>query len=396
MEGIKDKVAIIGMGCTEFGEHWDKSADDMIIDAAYEAFEDAGISPGDIQAAWFGTDHTKGYLNPGGAMLSDPLKFPNIPITRVENACASGHEALRNACFAVACGMYDIVLAVGVEKLKDTGFGGLGTGRGMHPVLEIRRTAPGTFAMLATRYFHVCRLSPEEGKRIIGKIAVKNHHNGSLHPKAHLRREVTLEQVLNAPIIAWPLGLFDCCGNSDGAAAAIITRADMAKKFREDPIYIKGIGLSMDRVHPVFRPGFDWLGFEANRVASKQAYEQAGIKDPRKEIDIAEVHDCFTITELIIYEDFGFSPKGRGKDDVESGTFTLEGELPVNSDGGLKAFGHPIGASALRMTYEVYKQLQGKAELPSRQLKNPQLGLSHTLGGPPQVSCVVIFGNSLG
>ncbi len=396
MEGIKDKVAIIGMGCTKFGENWDKGAEDMLIEAAYEAYEDAGIGPNDIEAAWYGTDHTVGYLNPGGSLVANALKLRNIPITRVENACASGHEALRNATFAVACGMYDIALAIGVEKLKDTGFGGLGTGRGEHPVLEIRRTAPGTFALLATRYFYIYGLSPEQGKMILAKIAVKNHHNGSLHPKAHLRREITEDMALAAPIIAWPLGLFDCCGNSDGGAAAIITRADLAKKFRDNPIYIKGIGLSMDQMLPLFRPGFDWLGFEANRVASRQAFDQAGITQPRKDIDLAEVHDCFTITELLIYEDLGFSPKGRAREDVEAGTFTLEGELPINTDGGLKSFGHPIGASALRMTYEVYKQLQGKAELSSRQLKNPKIGLSHTLGGPPQVACVAIFGNSIG
>jgi acetyl-CoA C-acetyltransferase len=202
--------------------------------------------------------------------------------------------------------------------------------------------------------------------------------------------------VLKAPIIAWPLGLFDCCGNSDGSAAAILVRADMAKKFRDDPIYLKGIGLSLDQMLPVSRPGFDWLGFEANRSAARQAYEQAGIKNPREEINIAEVHDCFTITELTIYEDLGLSPKGKAPEDVNSGFFELGGGLPVNADGGLKSFGHPIGASALRMTYEVYKQLQGKAEPTSRQLKNPRLGLSHTLGGPPQVGCVAIFGNSLG
>ena len=394
---IKDKVAIIGMGCTRFGEHWDKSVYDLIIDAAYEAYEDAGISPNDIQAAWFSTDHSKEVLSPGGNMLSSSLKLRNIPITRVENACASGHEAIRNAAFAVASGMYDIVLALGAEKLKDTGSGGLGTGRGLHPVFEARRTAPGSFALIAARKFIELGITPEEGRRLLAMIAVKNHHNGALHPKAHLRREITIEQVLQAPMVAWPLGLFDCCGNSDGSAAAILVRADIAKKFREDPIYLKGIGLSMDQMLPHNRPGFDWLGFEATRSAARQAYEQAGIKNPRKELDIAEVHDCFTITELTIYEDLGFSSRGGGViADIENGAFTLEGELPVNADGGLKSFGHPIGASAIRMTYEVYKQLQGKAEPIQRQIKNPKLGLSHTLGGPPQVSAVAILGNEIG
>lgn len=391
MESIKDKVAIVGMGCTKFGEHWDKGVEDLVIDAAFDACQDAGIGLNDIQAAWLGSDHSTGFGIPGGAYIANPLKLRNIPISRVEDACSTGHEALRNACFAVAAGMYDVVLALGVEKLKDTGSGGLGTGRGMHPVLEMRRTAPGTFAFIATRYFHAYGIKPEDGRTILAKIAVKNHHNGSLHPKAHLRREITLEQALNAPVVAWPLGLFDCCGNSDGAAAAIICRKDLAKKFRSDPVFVKGLGLSVDPMLPFFRNGFDWLGFEATRSAARQAYEQAGVKDPRKEISMAECHDCFTITELVNCEDLGFSPRGRAREDVESGFFTLEGELPVNTDGGLKSFGHPIGASGLRMAYEVYNQLQGKAG--PRQLKNVELGLCHTLGGPPQVSCVVVLGH---
>jgi acetyl-CoA C-acetyltransferase len=393
MESIRDKVAIIGMGCTKFGERWDMGPDDLIIEAAYEAYEDAGLGPGDLQAAWVGTAAAN-FTGIGGPALADPLKLRSIPITRVENYCATGHEALRNAAYGVAAGAYDVVLALGFEKLKDTGSGGLGVGRGMHPIYEMRRTSPGSFALIATRYFHTYGLSPEEGKTMIGRIAVKNHYNGSLHPKAHLRRPVTLEQVLKAPIIAWPLGLFDCCGNSDGSAAAILTRADMAKKFRPDPIYIKGLGLACDEMLPHFRPGFDWLGFKANREASRQAYEQAGIQNPRQELSVAEVHDCFTITELIIYEDFGFAPKGRAKEDIEAGTFELKGSLPVNADGGLKSFGHPVGASGIRMTYEVYKQLQGKAG--DRQIEGARLGLSHTLGGPPQVACVAIFGNEPG
>lgn len=394
MESIKDKVAIIGMGCTKFGERWDAGLDDLAIEAAYEAFEDAGIAPEDIQAGWFGTV-TAPPTGIGATHAVNPLKL-RIPMTRVENWCITGHEALRNACFGVASGMYDIVLALGVEKLKDTGFPGLGTGRGMGPVLEARRTSPGSFALIATRYFYTYNLSPEEGKRTIGKIAVKNHYNGSMCPKAHFRNKITLEQVLNAPIIAWPLGLFDCCGNSDGAAAAILVPAKLARNFRKDPVYIKGLGQSFDPLLPHTRPGFDWLKWDALIDSSRQAYEQAGIKNPREELDIAEVHDCFTITELIIYENFGFSPWGRAKEDIDAGFFELTGGLPVNADGGLKCFGHPVGASGLRMTYEVYKQMQGKAQSPERQLKDVRLGLSHTFGGPPQVSAVAILGRDLG
>ncbi|MBI3744129.1 MAG: acetyl-CoA acetyltransferase [Chloroflexi bacterium] len=388
MGTIKDKVAIVGMGCSKFGERWESGPEDMIIEAAYEAYQDAGIEPGDIQAAWVGTLRS----GEAAAIIADTLKFKNIPITRVENWCATGHEALRNAVFGVASGMYDVAMAIGFEKLKDTGFGGLGVGRGQNPVLQARATAPSYFSFIANRYFHTYGIKDDEGKELLARISVKNHHNGTMSPKAHFQKEITMDQVLKAPIIAWPLGLFDCCPTTDGAAAAIICRADLAKRFRPDPVYIKGIGFSVDSMLPMTRPGFDYLGFEANRQAARQAYEQAGVTHPRKEIDLAVVHDCFTITEMVIYEDLGFSPKGKAPEDVKAGTFTLEGELPVNTDGGLKSFGHPVGASGLRTAYEIYKQLQNKAG--PRQVKNAELGLCHTLGGPPQVACVTILGNN--
>ena len=394
-KGIKDEVAIIGMGCTQFGERWDVGLEDLAIEAAYEAYEDAGVDPEDIEACWFSTASAP-LIGIGGTTAANALKLRNIPIIRNENWCTSGNIALFEACLAVASGMFDIVMALGVEKLKDTGYAGLGTGRGMSPVLEARRTAPGSFGLIAKRYFEQYGLSNEEGKELIGKIAVKNHDNGSLTPKAHFHNKITLEKVIKAPIIAWPLGLFDCCGNSDGGACAIVTRRDLAKNFRSDPIYVKGVGVAMDSLLPHNRPGFDWLKFDSLVTSSKKAYEMAGIKDPRNELDVAEVHDCFTITELAIYENLGFSPWGKAKEDVESGFFTRNGGLPVNIDGGLKCFGHPVGASGLRMTYEVYKQLQQKVDNPERQIKNPRLGLSHTFGGPPQVSAVTIFGNELG
>lgn len=394
-KGIKDEVAIIGMGCTQFGERWDVGLEDLAIEAAYEAYEDAGVDPEDIEACWFSTASAP-LIGIGGTTAANALKLRDIPIIRNENWCTSGNIALFEACLAVASGMFDIVMALGVEKLKDTGYAGLGTGRGMSPVLEARRTAPGSFGLIAKRYFEQYGLSNEEGKELIGKIAVKNHDNGSLTPKAHFHNKITLEKVIKAPIIAWPLGLFDCCGNSDGGACAIVTRKDLAKNFRSDPIYVKGVGVAMDSLLPHNRPGFDWLKFDSLVTSSKKAYEMAGIKDPRNELDVAEVHDCFTITELAIYENLGFSPWGKAKEDVESGFFTRNGGLPVNIDGGLKCFGHPVGASGLRMTYEVYKQLQQKVDNPERQIKNPRLGLSHTFGGPPQVSAVTIFGNELG
>lgn len=390
MESIKDKVAIVGMGCTKFGENWKMSGRDMIIDAAYEAYQDAGIEPKDIQAAWFGTV----WGGETGQVMAESLKLQYIPITRVENQCATGSDALRNAAFAVASGVHDVVLVLGLEKLKDSGYSGLPLSN-MDPRNTFRektRTAPGNFAMMASRYFAKYGLSPEEGKRILAEIAVKNHHNGALAPKAHFQREITLEQVIDAPIVAWPLGLFDCCGVSDGAAAAVLTRADMAKNFRPDPVYIKALEICVGPREGYMNPAYDFAHVEETCRAGVAAYAAAGIKNPR-EISIAEVHDCFTITELVIYEDLGWSPRGQAKMDVEARTFTLEGELPVNTDGGLKCFGHPVGATGLRMMYEVYKQLQGKAD--ARQVKNPRLGLTHNLGGGPGAATVsvLIVGN---
>jgi acetyl-CoA C-acetyltransferase len=328
------------------------------------------------------------------------LKLDFIPVTRVENACATGSDALRNACYAVASGACDIALAVGVEKLKDSGYSGL-------PDFEIHRrqlntyrsrsfSPPGHFAMMATKYFDKYGLSYEEGKKVIGSISVKNHHNGSLHPKAHFQAETTLEKVLASPIIASPLGLMDCCGVSDGAAAAIVTRADLAKNFRPDPIYLKGLQIAVGPSEGYMSQKYDWVHVEETLRAGQRAYAEAGIKNPREEISMAEVHDCFSITELVIMEDLGFSERGKAPEDVMNGFFTLEGGLPINTDGGLKCFGHPIGASGLRMMYEVYKQLQGKAD--KRQIKNPRLGLTHNLGGTPATASVsvIIAGNEKG
>jgi acetyl-CoA C-acetyltransferase len=394
MDSIKDRVAIVGMGCVKFGENWEQSLEDMVIEAAYEAYEDAGIDPKDIQAAWWGSV----FAGETGQILAAPLKLAYIPVTHVENACATGSEAIRAASYAVASGIHDIVIAVGAEKLKDTGYSGLPQTR---PIATwsyrlTTQTPAAVFAMMATGYFAKHGLTHEEGKRLLGQIAVKNHHNGSLCAKAHFQQEITLEQALNAPMIAYPLGLFDCCGVSDGAAAAIITRADLAKKFRPDPIYIKSVQICQGPREGWISQDYDFAHVEETYRGGIAAYQEAGIKDPRKELSIAEVHDCFSITELTIMEDLQFSPRGRVKDDIEAGTYALEGELPVNTDGGLKCFGHPIGATGLRMLYEVYKQLQGKAG--TRQVKNPRLGLTHNQGGEPGAATVsvLIAGNEPG
>lgn len=395
VDGFKDDLAIIGMGCTKFGERWDTGLDDLIIDAAFEAFEDAGIEPKDVQVCYFA--NTNAPNNCSGTPVTDALKIHGIPVTRNENWCTAGHIALIDACLAVKSGMCDIALAIGAEKLKDKGAGGLGVGRGLNPVRETRRDAPGSFALIAEAYFKKYGLTYDEGKELLARIDIKNHYNGSLTPKAHFHNVLTMEQVMKAPLIATPLGLYDCCGTSDGGAAAIITRASLAKRFRDDPIYIKGFGCATDMITPHYRArDFDWTSFEALRKCAQMAYDMAGITDPRNEIDLAEVHDCFSITEMCIYEDFGFSPRGKAPEDIRAGFFERTGGLPVNVDGGLKCFGHPVGASGIRMTYEIYKQLQGKVDNPARQLKNVHRGLSQTFGGPPQIAACMILGNELG
>ncbi len=374
---IKDRVAIIGTGCSKFGEHYDKSAEDLVVEAGLEAMADAGVERSQIQAGWVGT------ISSGlsGNALSDPLKLIDIPITRVENYCASGMEAVRGAAFAIAAGMYDVVIALGFEKMRDMVQGGLPA---PHPVFD-NGESPHIFALVANRYFKDYGAT----KSTLAQVAIKNHHNGKLSPKAHLRMEVTEEQVLRAPMIYEPLGLFDCCPTTDGAAAVVLCRADLARSFRSDPVYIKGIGLSVSYGRPHYNPAYRYDGFPATRHAAAQAYEQAGVTPD--EIDLAEAHDCFTITEILNYEDLGFCARGEGGKAAEEGRFALDGEKPVNPSGGLKSFGHPIGATGVRMLYELTQHLRGQAG--ERQVKGAELGLAHNLGGLGGVACVTILGN---
>jgi len=370
------------MGCTKFGTLWDKGPSDIIVEAANEACEDAGIEMKDIEAFWAGT-----LFSVGGRSASEPLRVQYKPVTRVENACGSGHEALRGAAYAVAAGIHDVVMAVGFEKLKDEGMSGL-PGMENRTNTHYQSSMPGVFAMMANKYFDRYDLSPEEGKEMLAKISVKSHANGFLNPKAHLKRKLTVEQVMNAPIIAHPLGLFDCCGVSDGAAAAIICRADMAKNFRKDPVHIKAMQICTGPSAGRLLQDYDYTHVEEAYRAGIAAYKEAGVTDPREEISMAEVHDCFSITEAVTMEDLQFSPRGKVKEDIDAGTFELDGKLPVQPDGGLKCFGHPIGASGIRMVYELYLQLQGRAG--ERQIKDPELGLAHNMGGEPYAPTVSV------
>ncbi len=375
------------MGCTQFGELWDKSRVDLIVEAAKEAYKDAGIEQKDIQAAWFSNYYDTTGLT--GMGLAGPLRMDYLPVTRVENACASASDTLRNATYAVAAGIYDCVLVLGAEKIKDQGFSGLAVRNLDMGGLMFSMTMPGMFSMMATKYFHHYNIKPDDGKKMLAHVSWKSHKNGVNSPKAHFRKEVSMETIIKAPIIAWPLGLFDCCGVSDGAAAAIIVPAKDAKKYRKDPVYIKALQMSVAPADGTTSTKYDFLHVESTRRAGRKAYEEAGITNPREEIDMAEVHDCFSITEAVTMEDLNFSKAGNVTEDIESGFFDLEGGLPVQPDGGLKCFGHPIGATGLRMIYEIYKQCQGKAE--KRQIKDPKLGLTHNLGGQPP-HCTIFVG----
>ncbi|MCP4240306.1 MAG: acetyl-CoA acetyltransferase, partial [bacterium] len=281
MGNMKDKTAIMGVGCTKFGELWEKDTEDLIVDAAFEAMDDAGVTPDDIEATWVGNLYD--FTGLSGGVAAEPLKLFGKPTTRVENFCASGMDAFRNACFAVASGAYDVVLACGVEKLMDVGGSGLPVDMG-HPVMR-GASAPAMFALLATRCFHEYGWTKED----LAHVAVKNHKNGALHPKAHFRRPITLEAAVNAPMIAWPLGRFDSCGMSDGAAALVITRPEIAKKskHKHDYALTKANALAMNSFLPMYRASFDWLGFPATRAAAQLAYQEAGIKSPADEIDLA-------------------------------------------------------------------------------------------------------------
>jgi acetyl-CoA C-acetyltransferase len=394
--GIRDKVAILGMGCSRFGERWDCGADELMLEAYNEALLDAGIAAKQIEAAWFGVCLEENNVGKTAGPLAQALRLPRIAATRVENACATGTEALRGAAYAIAAGAYDIVLALGVEKLKDTGYGGLPVRtRGVANDLWLpNASAPGAFAQLASAYAAKHGVAMKDLKRAMAHVSVKSHANAALNPKAHLRNTITEEDVLKAATIAAPLGLYDCCGVSDGSACAILTTPEIARALRPgaEVVTIKALELSVSNGEEAGFNNWDGAHIATAREAGARAYASAGISDPRREIQMAEVHDCFSITETVLMEDLGFSVPGRAIYDVLDGVFDRDGALPVQPDGGLKCFGHPIGASGLRMVYEVYQQLLGRAG--ERQLKHIDRGLTHNLGGHPHqnVCAVAIVG----
>lgn len=393
--GIKDKVVILGAGCSKFGERWDCEPADLMAEAFEECLADAGIEKNQIEAAWQSTGIDAYSVGPGAMPLSMGLRLPYIPVTKIENYCASGTEAFRAATYAVASGACDIALAMGFEKLKDTGYGGLPQrSRGVaNDLYYPNLSAPGMFAQLAAGYRAKYGTSKEDLKRAMAHISVKSHANGVKNPKAHLQRGITMEQALNAPMIAEPIGLFDCCGVSDGAACAIVTTPEIAKSLGKDRlIAVKALQLCASNGQEGGYEGWDGSYVQTTRIAAKRAYAEAGITKPREQISMTEVHDCFSITEMVTMEDLFLSDDGGSVKDVLDGVFDADGKIPCQIDGGLKCFGHPIGATGLRMIYEMYLQLSGKAG--ARQLPNPTIGLTHNLGGFPHqnVSSVAIIG----
>lgn len=394
--GIKDKVAILGMGCSKFGERWDADAENLMVEAYQEAMGDAGIDPSRIDAAWLSVAFDAVNVGPSGIPLATALRLPDVGVTKVENYCASGTEAFRGAVYAVASGAADIALALGVEKLKDTGYGGLPvrTRGTTFDMIGVTGSAPGNFAQLASAYRAEHGVGKNDLKRAMAHVSVKSHANGAKNPKAHLQKAVDMDTVLNAPMIAEPLGLFDCCGVSDGSACAIVTTPEIARSLgKKDIVTVKALQIVSSNGWE--SQGAGWTGsyFHTTRVAASRAYQEAGVTKPREQISLMEVHDCFSITELVTMEDLHISKPGQGWKDVLDGFFDADGQIPCQIDGGLKCFGHPIGASGLRMIYENFLQMLGRAG-PRQRAKQPILGLSHNLGGMPSqnVSAVAIVG----
>jgi len=385
-------IAIIGIGVTKFGELFHQSYDDLVRDAAKQAVNDAQISMDEIGAAWLSTAFPEIGVFKGrsGMDLSEPLSLYNIPVTRVSNFCASGADAIRNAVNALRAGECDVAMALGVEKLRDrqpqdsivkmmVEYG--------HPFLQKGFTAAGTFAVYANRMMKEYDLTRED----ISNVSVKNHLHGSLNEKAFYRKPCSLEEVMKSQMVADPLTVLDSCPTTDGAACVIMVRAEDVDKTKHRPIYIDGIGLSVSTGWdlPFFDPNHDFLSFEATRNAAKMAYTQAGITKPIDEIDLVEVHDCFSIVELLTYEDLGLCKAGESKDMIRGKSTQFGGQIPVNVSGGLLSCGHPVGSTGIRMVVEIANHLRGTAG--ERQVKGAKRGLSHNIGGPGAIASVIIL-----
>lgn len=393
--GLKDRVAILSMGCSKFGERWDVGQEELMVEAYLEAVEAAGVDPSEIEAAWYSSHYDDIGAGKAGTPMAQALRLPDIAVTRVENFCAGGTEAFRGAVHAVASGAVDIALAMGVEKLKDTGFGGLpAASRGSYaPMYLPTHTNPGNFSQLASCYQAVHRVERADLKRAMAHTSAKSHDNAEHNEKAHLRKPISIEKAMRAPMVADPLGLFDCCPVSDGAACAIVTTPEIAGSLSDrSPVLVKAIQLVVSNGWEVQQSGWNGAHVHTARIAASRAYKEAGISDPRGVISFAELHDCFSITELVTLEDLSICYPGTAWREMLDGAFDSDGDWPCQVDGGLKCFGHPVGATGLRMLYECWLQLTGAAGV--RQLADPSLALTHNLGGAPaqNVCSVTIVG----
>jgi acetyl-CoA C-acetyltransferase len=313
--------------------------------------------------------------------MSTTLRLSNIPVTHVENMCASGTEAFRGACYAVASGAADIAIALGVEKLKDTGYGGLPGGRGgpLQALWSANGTAPGNFAQLATAYMTAHGVSGEDLKKAIGHVSWKSHQNGAKNPKAHLQKAVEMETILNAPMIASPLGLFDCCGVSDGAAAAIVTTPEIAKALgKHDIVSVKALQLSVSNGSESGHNSWDGSYFHTTRIASKKAYEEAGIKSPRDEVSMFEVHDCFSVTELVTMEDLHISETARAGRTCSTASTTPTARSPARSTGASSASAIRSAPRACACSTRCTCSSRARRVLASS--RNPRIGMTHNLG----------------
>lgn len=375
------EVAVIGAGMTKFGELWKMSVKDIFVEAAVKAIEDAGVDHidsmyvGNMSGGLFvGQEHL-------GAVMADYLGVNPIPSTRVESACASGGVSFRQAYLEVASGQSDIVLAGGVEKMTDGAdvTDTLATAADQEYEVYQGVTFPGLYAMIANAHMHQYKTTREQ----LAAVAVKNHKNGSKNPNAQYRSEISIDTVLKSTLVADPLRLLDCSPVSDGGAAVILCSMDIAKKFTDSPIRVKASAQASDTIALHSRKSLTTL--DAVVRAAEKAYKLSGLKP--SDINFAEVHDCFTIAEIVVSEDLGFFEKGCGGASVQEGLTSLEsGTIPINTSGGLKSKGHPVGATGIAQIIELYEQLQGKAG--SRQVKNAHIGMAQNMGGSG-ASCVI-------
>ncbi len=384
------EVAVIGIGMTKFGELWDKSFRDLVAEAGVKAIMDAGIEGKDIDAMYIGGMSSGGFVEQEHvaplAIEVAGLEDFHIPATRVEGACASGGLAMRQGYIAVASGIHDIVLVGGAEKMTDVvgteATNVLASAADREWEAFFGMTFPGLYALMARYHMHKYGTTQEQ----LASVAVKNHYNGSMNPNAQFNRKISIEDVLASPMVADPLHLLDCSPITDGAAAAILAPLDIAKKYTDKIVKILASTQASDTISLHNRKRFDAL--PAAIHAARQAYKMAGVEP--KDIDVAEVHDCFTIAEIMAIEDLGFFEKGKGGKATEEGLTAIDGQIPINTSGGLKAKGHPVGATGIAQINEIVMQLRGEAG--KRQVKDAEVGLTHNVGGSGGTAVVHILG----